>query len=286
MSTITTKKIDFRNGSYEIHLESYETANELVNTCRTRNITDSRFKNMKAIHYSDSFEGVKNYDEALDLLNNGYQPTVESMRNVFKATTAGSQSRFKFDNNVYGFAPIVPLAMMGVPNSMMNMHMSKIKCKVIDVYYDMTCSCAIDSKDLIKAGQTLLGTIAELEKQGYRINLYTTMTFHDGRACDMLAVKVKSATQPMDLKRISFTASHTAFFRVIGFDWYSKVPDGKYRAGYGRSMYYDFGREESTRIMRRAFGNNAVYISAADVIRNGKSAVKGAVDNANSICED
>lgn len=263
------------------HVEHFDSAQEVARTCATRQITSDRFDDMRKRHI-DSWFGVKSYDEALELLRNGYQPTVDAMGGVFKASRNGVAKRITFQNEIQGFAPVVPLALKGVPNCMVNMTMKPIKAKVIDVYYDMTASCSMKSSDIIKAGQALLGTIVELEKQGYRFNIYAVQSYSDEVSCDMLAVKVKSSGQPLDLKRISFPLTHTAFFRVIGFDWYSKVPGGKHRAGYGHALGHEINNSELQESAKQLFGKSAVYFSAANIIGKDKESIKEVLTNGNS----
>lgn len=83
----------------------------------------------------------------------------------------------------------------------------------------------------------------------------------------MVCVKVKSASQPMDLKRMSFPIAHTAFFRGIGFDWYSKFPKGTYRPGYGSPICYEKTQEQIQEEYRKLFGNSAIYFSAETILR-------------------
>lgn len=263
------------------HVEYFDSAQEVARTCTTRQITSDRFYDMRK-HYIDSWFGVKSYDEALELLRNGYQPTVDAMGGVFKASRNGVAKRITFQNEIQGFAPVVPLALKGVPNCMVNMTMKPIKAKVIDVCYDMTASCSVKSSDIIKAGQALLGTIVELEKQGYRFNIYAVQSYADEVSCDMLAVKVKSSGQPLDLKRISFPLTHTAFFRVIGFDWYSKVPGGKHRSVYGHALGYELNNTELQESAKQLFGKSAVYFSAANIIGKDKESIKEVLTNGNS----
>ena len=260
MSTIQDKK----SGRINFHMERYESAMEVVEKARTRQITDSSFDD-KSKGSLDEWSGVSSYKEALELMRNGYQPTVEKMRGLFKANKSGEGKRFAFQNGVQGFAPVVPLALKNVPNCMIDMRMKPIKAKVIDVYYDMVTSCGTSSSQILATGQELLGTIIELERQGYRFNLYACQTYSDDNSCDMLIVKVKSAGQPLDLKRISFPLTHTGFFRVIGFDWYSRLPGGKYRSGYGRAIGYTLGKKLD-KTAEDLFGKTAVYMSAAKVI--------------------
>ena len=179
-----------------------------------------------------------------------------------KVNFEGQVKRISFHNDIVGYAPVVPLAILGVPNSMINSTMKRIKAKVVDVYYDMSASCGTSSDDIIKAGVKLLSAIVELENAGYRFNLYAVQSYSNERDCDMLCIKVKDAQQPLDLKRVSFPLAHTGFFRVIGFDWYSRCPKAKYRFGYGCNLYG--AKDDMVNAMaKEMFGDNAVYIACA-----------------------
>lgn len=278
MSKIT--KAQFRRIKFQI--EHYDSALEVAENCRKRTITDSRFHDMPNHRIRKSWHGVDSYDEAIQLLRDGYQPTVEQLRSSFNAGVSGAKTRFSFENSIQGFAPVVPLALKGVPNCMINMQMKPIKTKVIDVYYDMTASCDIDSDDIIKAGQKLLATVIALERQGYRFNLFVTQSYTGDDSCDMLAIRVKRDNQPIDLKRISFPLTHTGFFRVIGFDWYSKVPGGKYRYSYGHALNYELSTSQMNEMAKQVFGKNAIYISAASIIEKDEKHIEEVLTNGNS----
>lgn len=254
---------------YKVQVECKNSAWEVVQDCKTRKITDSSFDNMqdgKLGGHTKKWCGVESYEEALELLEKGYQPTVDELKKEIKGNLMGEGKRISFYNDIVGYAPIVPLAVLGVPNSMINSKMKPIKAKVVDVYYDMTCSSGTSSKDIIKAGAKLLSVIMRLEQQGYRFNVYAIQSYQRDSSCDMLCVKVKDASQPIDLKRVSFPLTHTGFFRVIGFDWYSKVPNGKYRTCYGCGMGYEFDNERLKKMFKEMFGNNAVYLSSVKLL--------------------
>lgn len=260
---------------YKIMCERYNSAAEVVNDAKTRKITNSRFVNM-AVNLGGQRShwcGVKNYEEALKLLSEGYQPVVEKLKAEIKANVQGNAKRVSFRNDIVGYAPVVPLAIMGVPNAMMNSYMKTIKAKVVDVYYDGTFRNGVESDDILKTGAKLLSVIISLEQQGYRFNLYQVQGYADGEDCDMLVVKIKDAAQPLDLKRVSFPMTHTAFFRVIGFDWYSKTPHGKFRSAYGRALVNE-GRVKGKidEIAKTMFGENAVYILGERLRQEGSRA--------------
>lgn len=264
----------------KLNMEVYGSAQEVAEHLETRQMTSSSFEDTFRSGRRSFIGATK--EETFRMLREGYQPTVDALKGSVKVNC--SHKRFKSFNDVVGFQPIIPNAIMGLPNSMVNSSMAPIKTKVLDIYYDMTVSAWVDSDDLIKAGQKMLGVILEMEAKGYRFNLYVCQTYGDGKGCDMLCVKVKSANQPFDLKRMSFPVSHTAFFRGIGFDWYSKFPLGTYRSGYGTPMYYLKSQDEIKGEFKRLFGHGATYFSAQTIVKKKDEAedyVKGVLTNDN-----
>lgn len=281
MGKIKSLRVDVnKHTSYKVNVETYNSAQDVVKDCKARKITSSNFDNQEYVHNS-SFTGVESYDEALDLLKNGYQPTVEGLGRALKTNNRTAEKRIKFENEIYGFTPVVPLALKGVPNNMVNSTMKPIKQKVIDVYYDMTVHCGTSTQTIIENGQKILSAIIDLEKQGYRFNLYAVQCYADSSSADILCVKVKSSNTPLDLKRISFPLTHPAFFRVIGFDWYSKCPVARYRGGYGHSVSRDLERQEDVQTFAKGvFGKNACYINCAYATDKSEVFIKEVFTNA------
>ena len=265
---------------YDVNVEIYNTVSDMVTLLKTRNITNSSFDDQQTKQIDTSWVGVRSYDEACEFLHNGYQPSVEKLKERMKAKYVGEGKRITFHNDVVGYAPIVPLAMQGVPQSMLNHKMKPIKAKVIDVFYDITVNCGTTSEQILNNGSNLLGAVVDLEQEGYKINIYAIQSYSDEKNCDMLVIKIKDSKQPMDLKRMSFPLTHTAFFRVIGFDWYSRVPGGRYRYEYGHNLNQEFGREKSTAIIREVTGNDrAVVLYGAEMLRQGADHIKEVIKN-------
>lgn len=278
MSVITEHKSKCAN-DYKIMCESYNSAADVVRDCREREfISGKGFDNMGDGHLGGnkpSWLGVESYEQALRLLEEGYQPVVEEMKTMIKTNLQGEGKRISFHNDVVGYAPIVPLAIMGVPNSMLNSYMKPIKSKVVDVYYDGTFRCGTSSSDIIATGAKVISVIIKLEQQGYRFNLYQVQGYSDETGTNLMKVKLKDAAQPIDLKRISFPMTHTAFFRVIGFDWYSKTPRGRYISGYGKALsYISKTSGKLSEMFKEMFGKNAVYVSGSTIMYGGKDGEK------------
>lgn len=278
MGIIVEYKSKCANG-YKIMCESYNSAADVVRDCREREfISGKGFDNMGDGNlggHTPTWLGVESYEQALGLLEEGYQPVVEEMKTMIKTNLQGEAKRISFHNDVVGYAPIVPLAIMGVPNSMLNSYMKPIKSKVVDVYYDGTFRGMTSSSDIIATGAKVISVIMKLEQQGYRFNLYQVQGYSDETGTNLMKVKLKDAAQPIDLKRISFPMAHTAFFRVIGFDWYSKTPRGRYIGNYGRALS-DISKTSGKlgEMFKEMFGKNAVYVSGNAIMHKGKDGEK------------
>lgn len=274
MGVIVEYKSKCANG-YKIMCESYNSAADVVRDCREREFVSGRgFNNMGDGHlggHTPDWLGVESYEQALKLLEEGYQPVVEEMKTMIKTNLQGEAKRISFHNDVVGYAPIVPLAIMGVPNSMLNSYMKPIKSKVVDVYYDGTFRGVTSSSDIIATGAKVISVIMKLEQQGYRFNLYQVQGYSDERGTNLMKVKLKDACQPIDIKRISFPMTHTAFFRVIGFDWYSKTPRGRYISSYGMVLS-DINKTSGklSEMFKEMFGKNAVYVSGNELKYKGE----------------
>ena len=266
------KEVKFSNNKIlDTHIELYNSVEEVVTDCRNR---AERIKGyaMDKKDLRKEWHGVSSYNEALELLRVGYQPVADALKGALNVVSKEG-TRFSFQNNIQGFTPVVPLALKGVPNCMVDMKMKPIKSKVLDVYYDITATQEKSPDDFIKAGKSLLGIIIELEKQGYRFNLYAMQCYHDGKIADVLSVKIKASNRPFDLKRMSFPLTHPAFFRVIGFDWEGKSPVTR-DIGWGRghNISRDFNNAQLQNWVTNLFGNNACYISASNFIESNYDA--------------
>ena len=266
MSIITTRMW----GSHKANIEIYDSVMDVVNDCKSRKITSKDFDDMQKEALRKGWHGVDTYDEALRLMRDGWTDKVEALQAEVNKSKTIDTKRIAFKNDIQGFAPIVPLAILGIPNAMINTAVKPIKSKVISIYYNSSISSKNDSDTLVKNGKKVIEAVIKLEKDGYRVNLNVVQTYAESSSSDVLVVKVKSANQPLDLKRVCFPIMHAAMFRVIGFDWYSKFPKGKHRCGYGCPLKNALGSDEKAReFMRAMFGKEAVYLIATEI--QGKS---------------
>lgn len=268
--------------NYKVLVDSFNSVIEMVDEYKNKKVHIERgFRNVRDT-WDSYWNGCASYEKTMDLLKNGYIDKVDAVKKEIKLNNSGTSKRITFSNSIVGYAPIVPLAILGVPNSMINSVMKPIKAKVIDIYYDMTCSCGTSSKQIIDCGIKVLKSLVNLEMQGYRLNLYAVQSYTDEQGTDFLKIKIKDARQPIDLKRMSFPTMHTAFFRVVGFDWYSKCEKATYRGGYGHQLEREFDKIELKNLVSDVFGKNAIYITATNIIRNEIEDIEKEIKNASN----
>ena len=257
-----------------VHTEIYDSTSEFAADLkkRTRRINNSKcgYTDVRADDYTESFQGVENYDEAMDLLQHGYMPLVDQVKASMKKLKLTKNNR-AFRNSIVGFAPIVPNAIKGLPTSMVDNINNGTKNKVFDVYYDLAINCGTSASDLLTRGKALLEALMALELKGYRFNLYCAQSTTDHRdlsTVDILAIKVKNSDTPLNLIRVSFPLVHPSFFRVFGFDWMDKSPITR-MLGHGRGspLCRVLDRESIDKVYKAMFGYNAIYLSYDDTTR-------------------
>lgn len=264
-------------GGYTANVEVFTSTNELVDICEGRTLGKGFTKDRFAGRGIDEgFCGVKSIDEAKRYLREGWSERVKDMADVVRGVdkVCPQQKRCKFEDGVEGFMPIIPKAIMGLPDSMRTTAMKKMKSKVVDIYYDFTCPSYVSCESILKAGFALAGAIVKLEKMNYRVRLSVMSSYSTSSRGDMCIVRLKSEFQPLDLKRLMFPMMHVAMFRCIMFGWYERCPTSTYIDGYGRALQHIFNTDTIDDMTKNLFGDTAIYISCNQLIDGGDDYLK------------
>jgi len=245
-----------------IKYEIFESTSELAVSNKERKFRHGDDTMRRSI--GGDWHGVKSYDEAEELLSNGWTYKTDELRKVINGVEKKIyEKRTSFKNNVVGYVPIVPLAIQGVPNSMIDVHYKPMKSKIVDIYYDITVNCGTSPEEILKQGIAITEAIIDLERQGYRVRLSGVQSYSSSKTADLLVIRIKNESQPLDLKRIMFPMMHPAMFRVIGFAWYERCPFSTERSGYGHNMSSEWEYEQIKEMMQKAFGTSIIYLGAA-----------------------
>lgn len=247
--------------------EHFESINQLLN------VIDSRPNNseMRSQHSSKegdkSFTGTKNWNEAVELFQYGYKDVLDEIKSgIAKNVKCNvTEQRRHIRNGVVGYAPNVPNAIQGLPNSMIYTEKQPQKVKAVTIYYAPTENCGTGVKVFIKSGIAMLSAINILEMSGVRVNL--NIVFFNGTNMGdtegtLVNVKVKDFREHMDIQKLCFPVVHPSMFRRFGFKWLETTPKMEqshwaYSYGHHSQKFND--------IIRKNMKNDKMFITMNDV---------------------
>lgn len=264
----TLREVKFNGRTLRLNSEKFDNVDEFYKVNSRREKLRQNWSKEKAENYD--FCKTNNYEEAADLLYHGYTEALENYKNALKVRT-NFQKKLTFKNDVVGFQPIVPNAIMGLPNSMINSYYTQVKTPVIDIYYDPTFSGSTSTDTILETGRKIINVILNLESIGYKVNLYIGYVAIDDdlpNEIDVFSLKIKESNRPLDINRISFPLAHPAMLRVFGFEWQAKVPDGHERSGYGKPFDCVISNRNDRNFIIQAWaGSNARYFIGSELIK-------------------
>ena len=250
----------------EQFFEKFESVTEFIHTVNTRKVRES-FENSQSSQTKNyQFTGTEDYKEANDLFlygdKNNANKLNEALRKI-KAQGKGNETRNKLYNSPCGFMPIVPKVLAGDPNNMLAVKKESYRStKVINIIYSMSCSCDVSADEILNNSAKLVEVICQLEKNGYRINLYTGDNARFKRLDTHTAfiVKLKDSGQYLDPLKIAYPLVNPSFLRRHAFKWLETFPKFDACGNYGGAMNGEQFRE----FMKDKF-KNAVVLSFYDI---------------------
>lgn len=225
--------------------ERYDSIDSFLRTteARTENSVFAGRRTCSSKNDDSSFSMTKSFDEAMGLLRNGWEePLAEIKAGVdrnFKSNAVRNKNRPQ--TGVVGYAPCVPNAIMGLPNSMIMTEKTPTKVKAVTILFSVSVTAGYGANQILKSGINVLNIVNNLELAGYRVKLDIEF-FSSRESGDLCSVRVnvKDWRQPLDLKKLAFPVSHPSMFRRLGFRWLETVPaltNTGYYMGYGSSHF-------------------------------------------------
>lgn len=228
--------------------EDFRSLNHLMEELRKRpNSNYMRDVNNSQETDSDSFAftGTRSYEEAEQMLVNGYLEVLDKLRsdikekNKINAKYAADIAHPTPHTSMIGFCPCVPNAILGLPNSMISVDRKPMKRKTLSILYCPRGHGGKTQEWFIDAGVALLSAIDLVEKSGIEVQLKICIKYSQddsGYELTFPTVMIKDYGERYSLQKISFPVAHPSIFRRIGFKWLETSPDIRrnYGLGYGR----------------------------------------------------
>jgi hypothetical protein len=191
-----------------------------------------------------SSKGTKSWDEACNYLLNGDLDKLELInkyiKSVKKVKGTGESIKPKRVQDVAGFQPCVPAAILGLPRNMYRNQQTRVQnTKVVNFLIASVYSVKVDSNDVVKKAAEYLSEIYQYEKRGYRVNLYIAIGAEKyGQEIGCL-IKVKDSNQYMNLSKLVYPLVNPSLLRRHFLRW-EEVTEGvsaeKFASTYGRPV--------------------------------------------------
>ena len=258
---VIQKKIE--NEQAKLYYEQFDNYQEFLRVVEERDKTNAHGRHtLKHNASQGSWCGVDNYEQARNLLINGWDAKVEYLKQQFDKESKLLEDKkvIKLFDDVVGFMPNVPNAIIGLPNSMRNMKVEHRKSKIIKFLIDTDTSGCVDANEMIEYFSKTLARIAVLEKQGYRCRIEVFNNFSERyqtsgtKTC--FSILIKNENQPFDIKRMAFPLAHIAMNRVLGFGWQNSLPISNYNSNEMGHPLYVFTKEGRERILNAIKNGN------------------------------
>lgn len=194
-------------------------------------------------YWTVDFTNTESFDEAVDLLHNGWTDKAKELTKKLKAVERDMAPIMKQQRcvSVAGYQPIVPLFLAGQPANMIGTRMQPVKQKVVTLVKSISYNGLVDTDEWTEQGLKALAVVKKLEANGLRVNVdivrggYDSDTNSNGIVC---RVRVKNANERLNVSKLAFTMCHPSMQRRLMFRFtevYDKVSSG-YRSTYGMTF--------------------------------------------------
>lgn len=215
----------------------------------TKNPENKAFKDCRYLASKDNeywtvnFTNTESFDEAVDLLHNGWTDKAKELTKKLKAVERDMAPIMKQQRcvSVAGYQPIVPLFLAGQPANMIGTRMQPVKQKVVTLVKSISYNGLVDTDEWTEQGLKALAIVKKLEANGLRVNVDIVRggcdsdTNSNGIVC---RVRVKNANERLNVSKLAFTMCHPSMQRRLMFRFtevYDKVSSG-YVSTYGRTF--------------------------------------------------
>lgn len=219
--------------------ENFNSIQEMLNILNKReNNTVMRDEFSSQRKDSPGWYGTESYEEAEELITNGYIEILDEIKAGIKFD-ASENSKIIPENNVFGYIPNVPNAMMNLPKSMIYVKRIPRKINTVDLVYCPVGAAFTTAQEFIDNGIKVLNVINSLEKNNIRVSLKVALKCSEcGNEMTLATVTLKDFKEKLNLQKICFPIAHPSMLRRFGFKWLETTPgltDYRWTNGYGRS---------------------------------------------------
>lgn len=201
----------------------------------------------KNYHMSDEtgcsrydFTKTNSYEEAENLLLHGWDEMAEKMTEKINNIKCKNEYKNKTVYGVQGYQACVPRYLQGIPDNMVSSKRIVTKQKILNIVKDFGYSSNTSAQTIENESIKVLKTVRDLESRGYRVNLSVTFVSKCRGKYISMMIKIKNASQRMNIKQMAFPMVHPSMFRRIVFGMIERLEETKnFGRRYGICTTYD-----------------------------------------------
>ena len=230
------KRVNKHNHLFHVISERFDSFTEFSSVCDSRDVVWKEYAGPVRELTHDPDKNCDTFEEACDYLLYGYTEKLNEFKSrVGELQKYGTRLKTVHYSDVLGYAPIVPNALLGLPNSMMNSRKVAHKKKAITLVCDPAVSGTVEPYQVFEWGCKLVNAIMNVERSGVRVRVdYLKMNTADDELY-MLRMPIKDEFNPVNIKRLMFPLTHIAMQRYLAWDWLERLPNSTPLSGYGCS---------------------------------------------------
>lgn len=230
------------DGIYE--LVDFNSLQEFYEYCINTPINESfRWSELHSSTGSYSFTSTHTFEEAADLLRNGWQDMSDTLTQKLRAEDGKMENVMVSKNviSVQGYQPVVPLFLNNIPTNMVSRKMQPMKQKVITLNKSIEYRANVTTDEIIEQSIKALRIVKKLEQQNYRCNLNIVFSISHLRMSVKrysVRIRIKSANERLNINKLSFPLVHPSMLRRLSFR-FTEVHPGvphDYVGSYGTTL--------------------------------------------------
>ena len=175
------------------------------------------------------------FDDAMAMARDGWKEGAAKVGKALKQLPQATPAPTK-KNSVYGYRPNAGRYAAGMPDCMVKRAHDNGAGHVVTLVVPINANAYTSARNMSNFGIAVMHHVRALEAQRTRVEIIVSATSHlqcGTRVCT--AIRVKSASQGMDLSVLAFAMGHPAMFRRIMFGLRERTAT-KTDHGYGQSQ--------------------------------------------------
>lgn len=257
--TIENHKVEGQAREKTVHVTEYESIEEFEKDLMAKEVStlfkgpykNRKFEDLSSVSGNASFTGTHSFNDALNLLRNGWEHGAKELTKKLKVKNNSPQMELvrKTVYDIVGFQACVPRYLQGVPQSMINKRMIPQKQKVLTLVKDICYSAGVSQERIMEDSITFLQIVQAIEAQGIRVNINAAFLSKEGNEWSWVRLKIKGANERINISKMAFAMAHPSFLRRMMFR-YIETDERLQSKGFTRGYGVPGAYEEMSSILR------------------------------------